>query len=39
VPLEALYTQGYRSFAFRRTLRRLGEMQLQRFAVGADQSR
>ncbi len=39
VPLEALYTQGYLSFAFRRTLSRLGEMQLQRFAVGADQSR
>lgn len=32
VPLEALYTEGYLSFAFRRTLSRLQEMQLQRFA-------
>jgi cell division protein ZapE len=31
VPLEALYTQGYLSFPFRRTLSRLREMQLQRF--------
>ncbi|MCY1350170.1 Cell division protein ZapE [compost metagenome] len=31
VPLEALYTEGYLSFAFRRTLSRLQEMQLQRF--------
>ncbi len=33
VPLEALYTQGYLSFAFRRTLSRLREMQLQRFGT------
>ena len=32
VPLEALYTQGYLAFPFRRTLSRLREMQLQRFA-------
>ncbi|MEB0040114.1 MULTISPECIES: cell division protein ZapE [unclassified Pseudomonas] len=32
VPLEALYTEGYLSFAFRRTLSRLQEMQLERFA-------
>ncbi|WP_350615555.1 cell division protein ZapE [Pseudomonas sp. HY7a-MNA-CIBAN-0227] len=31
VPLEALYTEGYLEFAFRRTLSRLQEMQLQRF--------
>lgn len=31
VPLEALYTEGYLSFAFRRTLSRLQEMQMQRF--------
>lgn len=31
VPLEALYTQGYLEFPFRRTLSRLREMQLQRF--------
>lgn len=31
VPLESLYTQGYLAFAFRRTLSRLQEMQLQRF--------
>lgn len=33
VPLDALYTQGYLSFAFRRTLSRLREMQLQRFGA------
>ncbi|MFG3503283.1 cell division protein ZapE [Pseudomonas sp. NPDC047963] len=33
VPLDELYTQGYLSFAFRRTLSRLREMQLQRFAA------
>ncbi|NMY73734.1 cell division protein ZapE [Pseudomonas sp. WS 5071] len=33
VPMEQLYTQGYLSFAFRRTLSRLREMQLQRFGV------
>ncbi|WP_137885714.1 cell division protein ZapE [Pseudomonas sp. 2FE] len=32
VPLEELYTQGYLSFPFRRTLSRLREMQLQRFS-------
>ncbi len=31
VPLAALYTEGYLEFAFRRTLSRLQEMQLQRF--------
>ncbi|MGE8498811.1 MAG: cell division protein ZapE [Pseudomonas sp.] len=31
VPLEALYTEGYLSFAFQRTRSRLQEMQLQRF--------
>ncbi|WP_349571507.1 cell division protein ZapE [Azotobacter salinestris] len=31
VDLEALYTEGYLSFPFRRTLSRLQEMQLQRF--------
>lgn len=31
VPLEALYTEGYLVFAFRRTLSRLREMQLARF--------
>ncbi|WP_134579752.1 AFG1/ZapE family ATPase, partial [Pseudomonas aeruginosa] len=31
VPLEALYTEGYLAFAFRRTLSRLREMQLARF--------
>lgn len=30
-PMDALYTQGYLSFAFRRTLSRLQEMQLERF--------
>ena len=33
VPLEELYTEGYLSFAFRRTLSRLREMQLQRFGA------
>ena len=33
VPLEALYTEGYLAFPFRRTLSRLQEMQLQRFTV------
>jgi cell division protein ZapE len=33
VPLEQLYTEGYLGFAFRRTLSRLQEMQLQRFGV------
>ncbi|MFB4394514.1 MULTISPECIES: cell division protein ZapE [unclassified Pseudomonas] len=32
VALQALYTQGYLAFPFRRTLSRLREMQLQRFA-------
>ncbi|NNA56261.1 cell division protein ZapE [Pseudomonas koreensis] len=32
VPIEALYTEGYLEFPFRRTLSRLQEMQLQRFA-------
>jgi cell division protein ZapE len=32
VPMEALYTEGYLEFPFRRTLSRLQEMQLQRFA-------
>lgn len=31
VPMDALYTEGYLSFAFRRALSRLKEMQLQRF--------
>ncbi len=31
VPMDELYTQGYLSFAFRRTLSRLQEMQLERF--------
>ena len=31
VPLPALYTEGYLSFEFRRTLSRLQEMQLERF--------
>lgn len=34
VPMDALYTHGYLSFAFRRTLSRLGEMQFQRFGRG-----
>jgi cell division protein ZapE len=33
VALEELYTQGYLSFAFRRTLSRLRDMQLQRFGT------
>jgi cell division protein ZapE len=33
VPLEQLYTEGYLGFAFRRTLSRLQEMQLQRFGL------
>lgn len=32
VPMEALYTEGYLAFPFRRTLSRLQEMQLQRYA-------
>ena len=32
VPMHALYTEGYLQFPFRRTLSRLQEMQLQRFA-------
>uniref|UniRef100_UPI00356A024D AFG1/ZapE family ATPase n=1 Tax=Pseudomonas sp. TaxID=306 RepID=UPI00356A024D len=32
VPLDQLYTQGSLAFAFRRTLSRLREMQLQCFA-------
>ena len=35
VPLEALYTEGYLAFAFRRTLSRLREMQLARFSDSA----
>lgn len=31
VPMEALYPEGYLSFAFRRTLSRLREMQMERF--------
>lgn len=31
VPLDELYTEGYLAFAFRRTLSRLQEMQLERF--------
>ncbi len=34
VPLDELYTEGYLSFAYRRTLSRLREMQLQRFGKG-----
>ena len=30
--MDELYTRGYLEFAFRRTLSRLKEMQLQRFA-------
>ncbi|AIR91379.1 cell division protein ZapE [Pseudomonas cremoricolorata] len=32
VPLESLYTEGYLAFAYQRTLSRLREMQLERFA-------
>lgn len=32
VPLDALYTEGYLAFAFRRTYSRLREMQLESFA-------
>lgn len=32
VPLDELYNEGYLAFAFRRTLSRLQEMQLERFA-------
>ncbi|VVM71924.1 Cell division protein ZapE [Pseudomonas fluorescens] len=32
VPMESLYTEGYLAFPFRRTLSRLQEMQLRRFA-------
>ena len=32
VPMDSLYTEGYLEFPFRRTLSRLQEMQLQRFA-------
>lgn len=35
VALDELYTQGYLDFAFRRTLSRLHEMQLQRFGSAA----
>jgi len=35
VPLTSLYTEGHLAFAFRRTLSRLQEMQLQRFGQGA----
>ncbi|SEM44981.1 cell division protein ZapE [Pseudomonas sp. ok272] len=35
VPMDQLYTQGYLEFAFRRTLSRLKEMQLQRFVPRA----
>ena len=34
VPLLELYTEGYLSFTFRRTLSRLQEMQLERFGTG-----
>ena len=33
VPIDQLYTKGYLEFAFRRTLSRLQEMQLQRFGL------
>lgn len=35
VPLLELYSQGYLTFAFRRTLSRLQEMQLQRYGLDA----
>lgn len=35
VPMDELYRQGYLAFAFRRTLSRLREMQLQRFGSHA----
>lgn len=38
VALDELYTEGYLSFAFRRTLSRLQEMQLQRFARDANRA-
>lgn len=34
VPLDRLYSSGHLAFAFRRTLSRLQEMQLQRFTAG-----
>lgn len=36
VPLEQLYPEGYLTFAFRRTLSRLQEMQFKRFGGGHD---
>lgn len=36
VPLTELYTEGHLDFAFRRTLSRLQEMQLQRFGNSVD---
>ncbi|MFJ3485800.1 cell division protein ZapE [Pseudomonas sp. NPDC090202] len=33
LPMQALYTEGYLAFAFRRTLSRLQEMQLARFGT------
>jgi len=36
VPLDQLYPDGYLSFAFRRTLSRLREMQFQRFGMMAE---
>jgi cell division protein ZapE len=38
VALDELYTQGYLAFAFRRTLSRLREMQLQRFGEGTSEA-
>ncbi|WP_339487162.1 cell division protein ZapE [Pseudomonas sp. EL_65y_Pfl2_R95] len=38
VPLNELYTEGYLEFAFRRTLSRLQEMQLQRFSAEPEAS-
>lgn len=37
MPLEQLYVEGGLTFAFRRTLSRLHEMQLARFAPRAPQ--